>query len=254
MSEVDQNQQEQTTEPQYTEIEQKAMSMGWKPQDDYSGDAEWVSAEMWVARAPLFDKIEQQGRVIKNLQRAQEDFKKLHEKRMQTEYQRALKEMQQQKRDAIKEGDFELAADLDEKIDEHKSQAPVPEQAPANNEDAAFVNAWKGKNSWYDNDPELQEDFDGYFLSKINRGADVKEAIQYAENRLRKQNPDKFGERKPVSKVEDGTKGTARTKPRESDIELTEDELRVGKNFERSGVMTLKEYKEEIRKLRQQGV
>jgi hypothetical protein len=61
----------ETQAPQYTEIEQQAIEQGWRPKDEYAGEpGKWVSADIFVARAPLFEHISSQKKELSELRRA----------------------------------------------------------------------------------------------------------------------------------------------------------------------------------------
>lgn len=239
------DQENNTEEPQYTEIEQLAMEQGWKPKEEYEGDAPWTTAEIWVARTPLFEKIEQQKNQYKrDLTEVKEAFRTLKEtydQRVKGEYERALKELQTRKREAIKDGDLEYAADLEEQIDAHKESAPKQEEAfnPAQ-QNAAVIDAWRGKNPWYEQDQEKTEIFDGFFMSKFNKTKDLEGALEYAEKMMDKVS--KPQEKAPVDKVSDGSKPTKTVTAKKTKVELPEEAQRAMKVFVRAGIMTEEEY------------
>lgn len=254
MSDTEQTPVTETKEVEYTEIEQVAMEQGWKPKDEYEGDANWVPAEIWVARTPLFEKIEQQKsqhkREINEVKEAFKTLKESFDQRVKGEYDRALKDLQARKREAIKEGDLEYAADLEDQIDAHKESAPKPAEAfePAQ-QNAAVINAWRGKNDWYERDQEKTEIFDGFFMSKFSKTKDLEASLEYADKMMDKVSKPK--ETTAVEKVSDGGTPGKRVKPKESKVELTEEEERAMKTFVRSGIMTEEEYIKQIKAFNQ---
>lgn len=242
--------QEQTKEVEYTEVEQLAMEQGWKPKDEYEGDANWVPAEIWVARTPLFEKIEQQKnqhkRELTEVKQAFKTLKDSFDKKLQGEYERALKDLQTRKREAIKDGDLEYAAEIEEQIDAHKEAAPKPDEAfnPAQ-QNAAVIDAWRSKNDWYERDQEKTEMFDGFFMSKFNKTKDLEAALEHAEKMMDKVSKPK--ESTPVDKVSDGGTPGKRVSPKTAKVELTEEEERAMNTFVRAGIMTKEEYIKEIK-------
>lgn len=245
------NKEVEVVEPEYSDVEKRAMEQGWKPKDQYDGDSDWTSAEIWLARTPLFEKIDSQKKELQSLKKTVTDLTEHHRKVEEVAYQRALKELQTRKREAIKDGDFELAADLEDEIDAHKQNVPKPTETQPYDAGVAFVNAWKGQNSWYGADTERTDLFDGFFLAKYNKNQDAEAAIKHAEAQLKKVENKK---ETPVSKVEDGGSPTKKVTSKNSKVELTEEETRVMRNFVRSGIMTEEQYKEEIKKTREQEV
>ena len=74
--ELNQEQLEQPSEPKHSEVELRAMEMGWRPKEEYNGDEEnFIDAKEFVRRKPLFDKIEHQGKQIKAVTKALEALK-----------------------------------------------------------------------------------------------------------------------------------------------------------------------------------
>ena len=62
--------------PELSPIEQKAISMGWRPKDQFEGDEEeFIDAKEFVRRQPLFDRIENQNKQLKNVTKALEALK-----------------------------------------------------------------------------------------------------------------------------------------------------------------------------------
>lgn len=249
---AEENQVENQTEDNdnLSDVEKLAMEQGWKPQDEYEGEADWVPAEIWVARTPLFEKIEQQKaqhkRELKELKSAFQSMRESFDKQLQGEYDRALKELQARKREAIKEGDLEYAADLEEQIDAHKETAPKPAEAFTVDSGAAFIETWRGQNSWYGKDTDRTDLFDGFFMSKFNKTKDLEEAVTFAEQQMKK--VEGGTEEKKVSKVSDGGKPSKTVKPKASKVDLPEEALRAMKTFVRAGIMTEEEYIKQYQK------
>ena len=111
-------------------IEEAARAAGWLPKEEYEGDpAKWVSAEVFNARTPLFEKIEQLTRQIKNLDANNKAVVEHYNKVAKTEYDRALKDLKAQKRQDLTDGDLVAAEDIQDQIqevqDHQKSSPPV---------------------------------------------------------------------------------------------------------------------------------
>jgi len=115
---IPENNTEQKQEHTPTEIELRAMEDGWVPQDEWQGDPEvWRPAKEFVDRGELFKKIDDQNRTIKEFKRALDDLKNHTQKVRETEYNRALATLKEQKKNALLEGDAERVVSLDDEID-----------------------------------------------------------------------------------------------------------------------------------------
>lgn len=90
----------ETTE--HTEIEKEAMAMGWKP--DHNGKS-FVSAEEFVRRAPLFRRIEDQSKQIRELR---DTFKQTAEHLASVRkiaYEKALSDLKTKRDNSVETGD-----------------------------------------------------------------------------------------------------------------------------------------------------
>ena len=82
---------ENTEVKQLSPIEEKALEMGWRPQEEWDGEPEdFIDAKEFVRRQPLFDKIEQTTKALKDLKKGHEALIQHHLKVKETEYNRAL--------------------------------------------------------------------------------------------------------------------------------------------------------------------
>lgn len=158
--------QDQTPEP---EVKQEAESpfvtrakeMGWKPIEDFQGDeTDFVDAKEFVQRAPLFEKIESQNKLIKNLTKSFDALKGHHTKVREMEYQRALAALKAERENAIDDGNGKKFEAVDTRIRqveqeyrELKTEAVQDTPAP---DPAEFV-AWQARNDWYSKDTEMRD-------------------------------------------------------------------------------------------------
>lgn len=265
MADEDSKQEEQVKEEQKEEvkepsaIEQKAMADGWRPLEDWTGDEDdWKDAKSFVRDGELFKKIEEVKRENKNLRKTVSTFKDHYDKVRETEYQRALDTLKQQKKEALREGDTDLAVDLDDKIDAKKAEnedARQREVALATEEPALnpeFV-SWVNRNKWYNTNQEVREFADqaGVAYKKTHMQASPKEVLDYVEERVAKGYPELF---KNVKKNAPSTVegGSGPRKPN-SKVTLTEFETSIMKKLVRSGALTEAQYMKDIEDLDKQG-
>lgn len=108
-------------ERQLSAIEQKAIEQGWRPKEEFDGDeSEFIDAPEFVRRGELFTKIEHQSKELKQVRQALEALKTHHNRVKETEYARALKELEAARKQALVEGEHDRFFALEEKIDEIK--------------------------------------------------------------------------------------------------------------------------------------
>lgn len=239
-------------------VEAQAMEMGWKPKEQYEGDPDkWVTAEIFVARAPLFEKIDEQHRHSKNLQKKLEMLERtLHdqaahtEKIRQTEYQRALVALKQEKRLALAEEDLVRADEIQDKIEEVKEaqrveEAVKPQPAPQVNE--AFI-SWSQENQWYKLDSEMREYADAMGIIEHNKGKSPEEVLKAVTEKVRKQfkdsqyfrNPNK--DKAPTVEAQSG----GAPKGRSSSFKPTAEQREIARRFAATGIMTEEQYYKDL--------
>lgn len=234
--------------PETDPVEDAAREQGWKPKEEYEGDpAKWVSAETFVARAPLFDKIDELSRKVKTLDQGNAALKQHYEKLRATEYDRALEALRAEHRAKLEDGDLLGADEVKDKINdvraeakEAERQAKVPQDSGPNPE---FV-SWVERNKWYATDEELRDAADVYGVRYHKQGMSPKEVLLKVSEQIKKTFPDKF--RNPnkdtASAVESKVTNGRGTRAPSIEDSMTADEKRVMHRIVNSGVMTKAEY------------
>lgn len=256
---TEQVQPEQQEQPQYTEIEQAAMAKGWRPKEEYTGDPErWRSPEVFLALDEPLKRIEHQSKELKQLRQALEAFKEHHTKVEASAFDRAIKSLQVERMAAAEEGDTVKVLKVQEQIDlvkdqkaEHAAQAkqPVVQDVPALNPE--FI-AWHEKNSWYQSNKAMTAVADAYGKELAEKGYTPAQVLRQVEERVREEFPQKFSNsntKRPMA-VEPSNRGGAAKDT--VDVSMTETERDIMRKIVRSGVMTEKEYRAELKRVKEQ--
>ena len=241
-------------EREYSSIEIKAIEQGWIPKEEFDGDvSEFIDAPEFVRRGELFRKIETQSKEVKALRNALEAFKVHHSKVKEAEYERALKTLQDARKQAFVDGEHERAFALEEKIDEIKSEkAEVVKQAAEpivedNTYTPEFVN-WVSRNSWYENNRVMRKAADALGLELHNAGHSPSEVLKLVESEIRKEWAHKF--ESPAAKRAMAVEPTTRSNTKGDSFKLSADEEEVMRQIVRSGVMTKEQYIADLKKIR----
>lgn len=237
-------------------IEDRAREQGWKPKEEFEGDSsKWVSAETFVAKGELIDRIEQLGKKLKDSDKTIAMLKEHHAKVKESEFKRAVEFLKQQKKQAYESGDVDKILEIDDKIAEvretqkaQKQQDQVDETPEAH---PAFQ-SWVSENKWYETDSEMRADADafGEAYARNNTDKTPQEVLEYVAKKIKKAYPEKFtnpNRNKPTG-VESGS-GNRQGSSRDN-FTLTEEEARVMNTFVRNGVMTKEEYMKEVKAMR----
>lgn len=192
-------------------VEEKAMNMGWVPEEDFKGDkSKWRPAEEFVERGENYvpilrdrvkkadEKIEVLSQQLNVMQMATDEQKKEFEKlgydTAKREFDQKVTDLKKQQIEAVGEGDSETYLKLEEDISKleepEKPAATVPEQP----EGAVEFNDWKTRNEWYQNDTDLTAYADGIHMNiaQANPGISPKDLFEKVTEKVKAVFPGKF--------------------------------------------------------------
>ncbi len=209
---------ETTEAAQPNEVEQRALRMKWKPKDEYiaSGKDEstWVSAEDYVNKIEadlpaLREHNKKLSKTVDKLLKKTEDGNKLlsdmversAEKERQA-VQRALREAEAQRKEAISNGDVETAERLSDDIAEHRETLKAPikveKPVPSHAEVPEEVVQWAEENrAWFvPGEPEHAVAI--AFYGKQDRGLSESEKLRLTKAEVVRRFPEKFSNTRRV--------------------------------------------------------
>lgn len=241
------NTQEQEAS-QLTEIEQRAIDMGWRPKEEFDGpEDDFIDAKEFVRRKPLFDKIEAQSKETKQLRKALDALTNHYNAREEAAIKNALSKLQAARKEAITNSDGEAFAAIDAEIkrvekDAEKLKAVEAEVQPEiHPEFQAFLN----KNPWYSSTRSMQAWADDYGIELRKQGMTPSEVLKRIEQEVKKEFPHKFKNpnKENAPSVESG-KGEGST--REA-FELSEQERKVMNTLVSTKQMTKEEYIKQLK-------
>lgn len=250
---------EQST-PQLSADEEKAIARGWVPKEDWveagNKEEDWKPAKVFNEHGEMIGKIRAYERKVAEQDRAIQFMHQKSQEVYESGYQAALKQLRQEKREALAEGDLVKADEIDEKIDETRQKisqvraAPPPAQPQV---DPEFV-AWVEQNPWY-NEGVMQKFADALAIEYINvnkgqvTAADVRD---FVEKEVKKEFPHKFKQTPRSAPSPDGdgrgatgkTGGSGRLDSRlaQAKANMTDEERGIMKTMIRSTGMTEQEY------------
>lgn len=246
-------QETENKEVKLTPIEEKAMAEGWVPQDEWEGDPDqWRPAKEFLDRGELFKKIEDQNRTIKEFKRVLEDMKQHNAKIREVEYQRALKALKEQKKEALENGDADAVVRLDDQIDLVKEEQVKLQRQPQV-ADTGEVNpelaAWIDKNKWYETDRAMKAYADDLGRELALRGQPPSEILKEVERQVKTEFAHKFRNpnRDRAGAVEASSGKGAKAK---DDFVMTDEEKRIMERFVRTGAITREKYIEDLKATR----
>lgn len=241
-------------EPVELTVEDRAREQGWKPKEEYEGDSsKWVSAETFVAKGELIEKIEALSKELKGQKKANQMLLEHHDKVKKSEFDRAVAFLKSQKKRAYEDGDVDKVIEIDEQLLNVRDTQKLQAQAVQAQEDEPHPNfvAWTSQNKWYNQDSDLREEADTIGLAHSQRypNKTPEEVLSYVEKQIKKMYPEKFtnpNRSKPTA-VEGASAPVSRST---SSFELSDDEKRAMMTFVRSGIMTKEQYISDLKSIK----
>lgn len=248
---------EQVSAPEHSEIELKAIEMGWRPKEEFDGDdAEFIDATEFVRRKPLFDKIESVGKELRETRKAMKALQEHHAKVQEAEYKHAVEQLKAEKKAALESGDADRLIEIDSQMAEVKANEVMAQQQAQQAKNTLHPNfvEWVGKNKWYQSNGEMRAFADqvGTSYAAANPNTDPDDVLKYVEQRVKKVYSEAFSNPNKTrpSAVEGGSNAPSRSTTVRDTFQLSEDEKRVMNTFVRQGIMSKEQYVEELKKVR----
>lgn len=239
--------------PQYSDVELKAMEMGWRPKEEFDGaDEDFIDAKEFIGRRPLFEKIEHQSKEVKAVRRALEEFKQHYAKVEEAAYKRAIDELKTKQKEAFREGDVDQFYAIQEELDSAKEQVQALKEAqsqPVQQEVAPEFKEWVSKNPWYTKEEHMKVFADKYGMRLASQGVSPEKVLKEVEKAVRAEFPNKFknpNQDRP-SAVE-GKGGSGGSKSKGGDYSLDDRERKIMNDLVRAGVITKEQYIADLRK------
>jgi hypothetical protein len=142
--------------PQYSESEQRAMELGWKPKDKWVEEGhdenDHRSAREFLERGEMIGKIRATERELQQTKQAIGHLAQQQKQVYERGYETAISDLRAQRKAALAEGDVVAADDIADKIEETKLKLNQVKAAPAvpqqNQVDPEYP-AWVEANPWY---------------------------------------------------------------------------------------------------------
>ena len=241
---------------EYTATEEKAMSSGWRPEDEWTGDTDdWVDAKTFNRNGEFMSRIQQQSKELNSNRTEMESLKAgmkelgEHNKKIaEQEFKKAMKALKQEKVVALEEEDHSAVVEIEDKIDDLKETkreietAAKAEEHPINQDVApnpVFVE-WAGTNNWYQTDVVMRGAADaiGMEYADAHQGAPIDEVLQFVTKRMTEEFPSKFGNARksaPSNVTETSSTGKRAKKNKYTEKDLTSEQREFANMFVNTG-------------------
>jgi hypothetical protein len=205
-------------QPEVSEIEQKAIEMGWDP--SHKGP-NFVSAKEFVERGSFFRKIDSLNKKLEKQEQILQQLEQHNKRVAEASYKRGMEDALKQRKEAIQAGDTEQFEAAEREIKRLETDYKPVQQAPAqNNEITQDMISWAEENkSWFNNNTKenarMVKEADGLFMleSQENPTLSHKEILSLVKEKIQRLHPEHFenpNKQKPMMVTK--TSGTTSTK------------------------------------------
>ena len=223
------------------ETEAEALKKGWTPDGP-------KSAEEFLRAEPLYDALKSKGKEIKDLRKTIDELKTWVDKSKKSGYDQAVKELNQQKEEAIYLGDVDAVKNVDKQLDEQKQEYGASPVAPSSE-----VSEFMKRNSDWVNDPSYEAQKIREFAHKrdneiVHFNLTPKEHLEVIESDIKKQFKERFTSEtdevnRDIPAVEGGGNISQKSsKKRHTFSDLNSEQKKCARAFESRGIMSTEEY------------
>ena len=249
------------------DVEERARAQGWKGPEEYSGPPEkFKDAEEFLKvaddYAPVIKErnrrlIEQLDELNQKYDRQNQTLQKLaqhHKRTAELAYQRALRDLEKRRRDAVELGDTTAFTEVEAEIKElHAANVaepdPAPVQVPQANPDKEAAEKWFQDNPWFFDDLTLHmaAQAAGNIVDKKFPNYTAAEKLAWVKKTVMDTYPDRFeqqeGKKEKVSPVLGGSgSGKGGNGRKKSYADLPGDAKKACDDFVKQGLMTRDDY------------
>lgn len=218
-----------------SDAEDQARALGWVPEEEYTGNpSKWADAETFLEvhsknNGALRKAVAAQAKDLEALKAQMRGMDSAHKKIFEIQIKKQKEEFDQQvaflkaqKREALRSGEHETAADIDEQLDGLRERGPELPEAPQTQNIAppdwrtnSDMVTWAKRNPWFDVDEDMSA-YAGGMGQQIRRNnpkMPFTELLEEVTVKVRKAFPHKFagGRRNPVEGGTPGETAAART-------------------------------------------
>lgn len=216
----------ESTEREYSEVEREAMAKGWKPPEEFDEEGkEAVSAEAFLARGPVFDKLKKERRRyeqdLNRLEKRIEEMSYLMQEERVKGYEQALRDLESKRREAVEIGDVDAFNYVDSeynRIKEEKARiAAQSRQYTSQTIPEAALEFQERNSDWFNsNTPENNSMVEQAvkiddFLAKEKPYLSEEQRLARVEREIKELYPHRFSnpKKKAPAKVETSAKDSA---------------------------------------------
>jgi hypothetical protein len=241
------------------ELSELAKEMGWNPDFEESDGKERLSAKEFIKKGRDIQKdmrkrIKSQSDSIEDLTSSMKGIQEHFSNVSKAEIAKAKKDLKIRRDEAIIDGEIDTVDAIDAEMEALKAKEKAPNKTEEQGKKE--FEAWSKDNKWFGNDGDL--DMSDYAQYKINiairknPNMTPAEQMAYARDSVEKKFPEYFGKEKqdrrpPASAVNEGGSRPGSNSNTYTAADLTSDQRKIMRAFTKHGMMTEKEYINELK-------
>lgn len=160
-------------------VEAEARLLGWRPEDEFNGPADrWKPAEEFLEEGKRINgylrkdleklraELASRDANIAALQQSMTEFAAFHKETEKKAYERAVRDLKAERREALRDNDGERVAEIEDQIEQLAEASParipgVPQVQTPPPVDPAWA-AWLSENDWFNSSPKTRAITNGY--------------------------------------------------------------------------------------------
>jgi len=223
-----------------SEVETEAMSKGWSS-EGVEGKRN-LSAEEFLDRQPLYDKMHKTDRAMKRVEDQNTAITAHLEMMRKSLSENKVDSLKEKKREAIENQEHDEVMRIDEEIIKasQEEEVVIPEETASND----AYDTWLEQNQWYENNDDMKAYADrlGAGILAQDPNMTLKDVYTEVSEEVKIRFSDQFKAKSKTSSVESG-RPRGRAKVAKYTVKDLDSETQsVMNNLVRSGVMTEAEY------------
>jgi predicted RNA-binding Zn ribbon-like protein len=239
--------------PAPSPVELEAMDHGWRPEEEFKADAKnegkkWRSAEEFMDRKSLFDRIEAGNQKTKQLEKTLQQLATHNANIEKVALEKAIAVLKAERKQALADNDLVRAEELRDEMDEIRDKKEAVQPIPVATEPAPEFIEFKEKNSWYQRDDRLTRYADAVGKELFEKGYSPAKVLREVEKEVREAFPEKF--RNPNRESAPEMVTSSKRADVGSRFQMSAQEEAICKNFVAQGIMTREQYISDLKKTR----
>lgn len=244
---------EEEAEPEIKEPDEEARAtrMGWSPKEQFRGDpSKWVDAKTFIERGEtmlpiLRERLNKQEEINRELKETVQDFRGYISKTEQRAYERAKRELEDDRKAAKEAGDIDKFEQATNELHKLETDKPKNGEAKSPIEDPVFK-GWIDENEWFKTDPKMAAYANGIgqFIRETEPALVGRDYLDEVTKQVKERFKEKFENprRNGVARVEAGSGSVPKKTNAKTYNELPPDAKRECDRYVKQGLLKKEEY------------